>query len=201
MINETEMNNIALVLLAAGGSTRMGSPKQLLSYNGQPLIRHAAQTALASGCDPVIVVLGSHIAEIRAALEGLDVVVVENAEWEAGMGTSICAGISGAEIMGCEGAILALADQPLITAEILQHLVDEHQETGRPIIASEYAGTVGVPVFFTREFFADLKALHPTEGCKGVILAHLDRSIRILCPEAETDIDTPGDYQSVANNT
>src|SRR5580704_14397123 len=111
------MNNIALVLLAAGGSTRMGSPKQLLPYQGRPLIRHAAETALASGCHPVMVVLGSHAAEIRAALEGLDVVVVENTEWEKGIGTSIRAGISGAEIMACDGAVLALADQPLITSE------------------------------------------------------------------------------------
>lgn len=175
----------------------MGSPKQLLVFNGRPLVRHAAETAIASGCDPVMVVLGSHIDEIRAALEGLDVVVVENTDWEQGMGTSIRAGISGAEIMGCDGAILALADQPLVTAEILQRLVEEYEETGRPIIASEYAGTVGVPAFFTREFFPRLTALLPSEGCKAVILANLEQSIRIACPEAETDLDTPADYQAI----
>jgi molybdenum cofactor cytidylyltransferase len=194
------MDNIALVLLAAGGSTRMGSPKQLLAYQGQPLIRHAAQTALASGCDPVVVVLGPQVDAMRAALDGLDVVVVENTEWEQGIGTSVRAGISGAEILGCEGAILTLADQPLVTAEILKRLIEEHAETGRPIIASEYAGTVGVPAFFTAEMFPKLKALLPTEGCKAVILAHLEQSIRITCPEAETDIDTPGDYQSISGN-
>jgi molybdenum cofactor cytidylyltransferase len=191
------MNNIAMVLLAAGGSTRMGSPKQLLPYQGQPLIRHAAETALASGCSPVVVVLGSHVEEIRAALDGLDVVVVENTDWEQGMGTSIRAGISGAEILGCDGAILASADHPLVSAEILQRLVEEHEETGRPIIASEYSGSVGVPAFFAREFFPNLQALLPSEGCEGVILAHLDQSIRITCPEAETDIDSPGDYRSI----
>jgi molybdenum cofactor cytidylyltransferase len=194
------MDNIALVLLAAGGSTRMGKPKQLLPYQGQPLIRYVAKTALASGSDPVVVVIGSDVAEMRAALDGLDVVVVENTEWEQGIGTSIRAGISGAEILGCGGAILALADQPLITAEILKHLVEEHEETGRPIIASEYDGTVGVPAFFTREFFPKLKALLPSEGCKATILAHLEQSIRIACPEAETDIDTPEDYQSISKS-
>jgi len=191
------MDNIALVLLAAGGSTRMGSPKQLLPYRGRPLIRHAAETALASGCDPVMVVLGSHADEIRTALTGLDVVIVENTDWEQGMGTSIRAGISGAEIMGSDGAILALADQPLITPEILRRLIEEHEETGRPIIASEYAGTVGVPAFFTREFFPKLTGLLPSEGCKAVILANLEYSIRIGCPEAETDLDTPGDYRAI----
>jgi molybdenum cofactor cytidylyltransferase len=192
------MNNIALVLLAAGGSTRMGSPKQLLPYQGRPLIRHAAETAIAAGFDPVMVVLGSQVEPIRAALDGLDVVIVENTEWEEGIGSSIRAGISGAEIMGCDGAILALADQPRVTPEILKRLVEEHEETGRPIIASEYADTVGVPAFFSREYFPKLKGLLPTEGCKAVILANLDQSIRISCPEAETDIDTPGDYQTVA---
>ena len=191
------MNNIALVLLAAGGSARMGSPKQLLPFRGRPLIRHAVDTALASGCDPVLVVLGSHAEEIRAALAGLEVVVVENTDWEQGIGTSIRAGISGAQIMGSDGAILVLADQPLVTAEILKRLVEEHEETGRPIIASDYAGTVGVPAFFTREFFPKLTALQPTEGCKAVILANLERSIRIACPEAEADLDTPGDYQTI----
>jgi molybdenum cofactor cytidylyltransferase len=192
------MNNIALVLLAAGGSTRMGSPKQLLTYQGRPLVRHAAETALASGCDPVLVVLGSQATEIRAALDGLDVVIVENTEWGDGMGTSIRAGISGAEIMGCDGAILALADQPLVTAEILKRLVEEHEETGRPIIASEYSGTVGVPAFFAREYFPKLTGLLPSEGCKAVILAHLEQSIRIPCPEAETDLDTPDDYETAS---
>jgi molybdenum cofactor cytidylyltransferase len=192
------MDNIALVLLAAGGSTRMGSPKQLLPYQGRPLIRHAAETALATGCDPVIVVLGPHLDEIRAALDGLDVVVVENTDWEQGIGTSIRAGISGAAIMGSDGAILALADQPLVTAEILKHLVAEHEETGRPIIASEYAETVGVPAFFSRSYFPKLTSLLPTEGCKAVILANLESSIRIACPEAETDVDTPEDFRSIS---
>jgi len=177
----------------------MGSPKQLLPYQGQPLIRHAAETALAAGCDPVLVVLGSHMQEIRAALDGLDVVIVENTDWEQGIGTSIRAGVSGAEIMGSDGAILALADQPLVTADILKRLVSEHEETGRPIIASEYAGTVGVPAFFVREYFPKLTALLPTEGCKAVILANLEQSIRIGCPEAETDLDTPADYNSITS--
>ncbi len=124
-------------------------------------------------------------------------VVVENTDWEQGVGTSIRAGISGADIIGCDGAILALADQPLVTPEILKHLVEEHEETGRPIIASEYSGTVGVPAFFTREFFPKLTSLLPSEGCKAVILANLDQSIRISCPEAETDLDTPGDLPRV----
>jgi len=192
----TSMDNIAVVLLAAGASTRMGSEKQFLPYQGKPLVRHATETAIASGCDPVLVVVGPGADQVRLALDGLEVVIVENTDWEQGIGTSIRAGISGAEIMGCDGAILASADQPLVTAEILKKLVEEHAETGRPIIASEYAGTVGVPAYFARECFPKLTALLPTEGCKAVILANLEQSIRIACPEAETDLDTPADYEA-----
>lgn len=174
------MNNIAMVLLAAG-----------CSKQARPLVRSAAETAFAAGCDPVIVVLGTEVEETRAALEGMDVVVVENTEWEKGIGTSIRAGISGAEILGCDGAILAVADPPLASPEILKHLVEEHEETGRPIIASEYPDSVGVPAFFAREFFPHLKALLPTEESKAVILAHLDQSIRIACPRSEAGIHSP----------
>jgi|SRR5580693_3828539 molybdenum cofactor cytidylyltransferase len=183
------MDNIALVLLAAGAAARMSSTKQLPSRDGRPLIRQATENALAAGFDPVVVVLGPHVAEIRAALEGLDVVVVENTEWEEGTGSSIHAGIAGAQIVGCEGAVVASADQPLVTQEILKKLVEEHEETGRPIIASEYGGTVGEPAFFSRDYFSKLTALLPKEGCKAVILANLEQSIRIACAEAETVLD------------
>ena len=183
------MDNIALVLLAAGRAARLNPSKKLPSFEGRTVIRHAVENALAAGCDPVVVVVGPNISEIRVDLDGLDVVMVENAEWEKGVGTWIQAGVSGAQIVGCEGAIISSADQPLITPEILQRLVEEHEETGRPIIASEYGETIGEPAFFTSEYFPKLTSLHPTEGCKAVILANFEQSIRIACPEAETIVD------------
>jgi len=189
------MGRYGVVLLAAGGSTRMGSPKQLLDYHGKPLLRHAAEVALASDPSRVIVVLGSRAAELRPALAGLPVRIVENPDWEGGMGTSIRAGIEAAEKEALDGVTLGLGDQPLVTAEILDRLVRTHLESGRPIVASEYAGTVGVPVFFAREYFPHLRALKPAQGCKGVILAHTGNAVRLACPEAEVDVDTPADYE------
>jgi molybdenum cofactor cytidylyltransferase len=168
------MKNIAVVILPAGGSTRVGSPEH---------VRKAAQTALAAGCDPVMAVVGSHVDETRSALDGLDVVVVENTDWEQGIGSSIRAGVSGAAIMGCDGAILVMADETPVSAEYLKHLFEEHEETGRPIIASEYGGSVGVPAFFSREYFPKLTALLPSEDCNAVILANLEQSIRISVHE------------------
>jgi molybdenum cofactor cytidylyltransferase len=188
------MKSYAFVLLAAGGSTRMGSPKQLLSYEGRPLLRHAAETALETSCRPVIVVLGSASLLIKEALVGLPVNIVVNRDWERGMGTSIHAGVQVAAAARADALILGLADQPMVTSAILQRLINEHERSGQPIIASSYAGTAGVPAFFARGFFDALLHLKPDQGCKGLILGHSDITQLLACPQAEIDVDTPDEY-------
>lgn len=183
----------ALILLAAGASTRMGRPKQLLPYRGVPMVRRAAMVALASLCRPVIVVTGANAEAVGAALDGLPVTLVFNAEWEGGMGTSIGAGLRALPVE-VDSAVLALADQPLITAEIYNSLLGE---PGCDIVAARYAGTVGVPVLFRRRYFAELLALPASQGCKGVILAHREACRFVDCPEAEVDVDTPEGYRRV----
>jgi molybdenum cofactor cytidylyltransferase len=170
-----------------------------MEIDGEPLVRRAARTALASVCDSVVVVLGANADSIAAALAGLPVETVENPDWERGMGTSIKAGVEAAETREADGLILMLADQPLVTPAVLNNLVLTNRATGLPIVASQYAGTVGVPVYFARDFFANLKALKPTEGCKGLILSHQDQAFRLDCPEAEADIDTPEDFARVSD--
>lgn len=172
----------------------MGSAKQLLEFRGKPLVRHAAESAQSSGCDPVIVVLGAHERECRLALAGLAVEIVVNARWPEGMGTSIQAGLRAIENRHVGGAILALADQPFVTPEFLNGLIARHRESGRRIVAAQYSGTAGVPVFFSREAFPLLMALKPDRGCKGVILGHPADAVLVDCPEAAMDIDTPEDY-------
>lgn len=191
------MKSTALILLAAGNSSRMGSPKQLLEFRGVPLIRHAVETALASPCSPVIVVLGANAERVKTAVSDLPVRLVHNERWSEGMGTSIQAGLREADAEGVDGVVLALADQPMVTPHIYDLLVRGHRTSRKPIVASEYAGTVGVPVYFSREAFPSLFALAPDQGCKGVILRHGTEALRIACPEAEADIDTPGDYERV----
>jgi molybdenum cofactor cytidylyltransferase len=193
----------AVIVLAAGESSRMGSPKQLLEFRGKPLIRHAVETALASGCTAVVVVLGAHAAVVRAALDGVAagskiMCFVGNPRWAEGMGSSIQAGLAEAVALGVEGVVLALADQPMVTPEMLDWLVGEHTRTGLPIVASRYSGTVGVPVYFAKERFAALQALAPDQGCKGVILKGGESSFLVDCPAAAVDVDTPGDYAAVA---
>jgi molybdenum cofactor cytidylyltransferase len=193
-MRESASSGFAVILLAAGSSTRMGAAKQMLDFRGKPLLRHAAETALSSGCERVIVVLGAHEQEARAVLDGIPVGIVVNDRWPEGMGTSIQAGLLALDNSDVGGAILALADQPFVTSGFLRGLDATHRETGKQIVASRYSGTTGVPVFFAREAFALLMALKPDQGCKGVILGNPADAVQVDCPEAAMDIDTPEDY-------
>jgi molybdenum cofactor cytidylyltransferase len=187
---------VAFVLLAAGSSVRMGEPKQLLNFRGQPLLRHSAAAALASGCSPVVVVLGAREQELRAALAGLAVEIVVNERWAEGMGTSIQAGLRAiAAGRDVRGTVLGVADQPLVGPELVRGLVARFESSGKAIVASRYMGTVGVPACFAREMFPLLMALPADKGCKGVILEQRDNALLVDCPEAATDIDTPEDYR------
>lgn len=188
----------ALILLAAGGSSRMGSPKQLLAYGGRPLLRHAAKTALASACDPVVVVLGAHLDAVGEVLAGLAVEIVINHRWAEGIGTSIRAGVEAAKRHRVDAAILALADQPLVGRRVFDDLLAARRESGRGIIASRYENTVGVPALFARSLFPQLLALPPDQGCKGVILAHAADAVFVACPQAAIDVDTRADYLALA---
>lgn len=188
------MANFAIVILAAGNSSRMGQPKQLLDFGGRPLIRHAAEVALASLGRPVVVVCGQYEPEARFALGGLPVQFSSNPQWAGGMGTSIHAGLRVLENQPLDGAILTLGDMPLLTARTYDDLILSHIASARPIVASTYAGTFGVPVLFSKKFFPALAALAPNQGCKGVIQANLNNTLQLACPEAEADIDTPADY-------
>ncbi|MCW3062697.1 MAG: hypothetical protein JWQ02_4518, partial [Capsulimonas sp.] len=146
--------SIGVVILAAGGSSRLGQPKQLLPYQGRTLLRHAAETAVASGCRPIIAVLGANAESLRGELTGLPVWTVENEEWESGMGSSIAAGVQPlTELEHLDGAIILVADQPLITPEFLRDLVAQFEETLAPVVASEYVGTLGVPALFAETLF------------------------------------------------
>lgn len=181
-----------MVLLAAGASTRMGRPKQLLEYRGTALARHAAEEALAA-CGPVFVVLGCRALEVDAALEGLPVRALVNTEWQRGMGASIRVGAAAAEAADLDGVIMALADQPHVTAAHYRRLVSEFRATGRPVVASLYAGVLGAPALFARELFRDLVALPPERGCQSII-ARQPEPVPVPCEAAQFDLDTPDDY-------
>jgi len=186
-----------LILLAAGGSSRLGRPKQLLLYQGRTLLRRAAETALASQCRPAVVVLGAQADRLRAALAGLEVLIADNPDWEQGMGSSVRAGLGALEASAPDtaGVVLMLCDQPLITAASLDSLIQSHVDTGAPLVASEYGGTRGVPAFFSRALFPDLRALKGEQGAKAVLAAHAHEAATLPLPVGVWDVDTDMDYE------
>lgn len=186
----------ALILLAAGASTRMGRPKQLLPmYGNRPLLRHVVESALVEPVSPVIVVLGANAAQIMPCLEGLPVRIVINASWAEGMSSSLRRGIEElARIApGADSVIIALADQPDILTGHIAKLIDVQRTTGRPIVASECEGVLGPPVLFTAGYFPALLALRGDAGARSLLQTRPDE-VATVPLAALRDLDTPSDY-------
>jgi molybdenum cofactor cytidylyltransferase len=187
---------VALLLLAAGGSTRMGRSKQLLDYHGRPLLRHSVERALGSHCRPVIVVLGSDAEACEAALHGLAVETVLNEDWMQGMGSSIRAGIATLQerAPAAQAVVIALCDQPLISSALLDQLVRTHVEQQAPMVAASYDDHPGVPALFARSLFPRLAMLDGQAGAKALLQAAGSELVTIPAPQAAMDVDTPEDY-------
>lgn len=197
--------NIAVIVLAAGASTRMGEPKQLLRYRGETLLRRATNAALASACRPVVVVTGAQPYASCDQLADTDARIAVNREWAEGMSSSIRCGIEAVEAAATAGAIdaavITLCDQPFVTGVVLDRLVHAYLVGTSPLVVSEYETdgetTRGVPALFGRSLFPELVNLRGSIGAKPVIERHASRAIVVRVPEAAFDIDTPRDYRSL----
>ncbi len=194
--------SIPVILLAAGGSTRSKKPKQLLVYNGRPLLRHAAEVALGSRCRPVHVILGARSRRLSRQLTGLPVVVTVNDDWKEGIGSSIRAGLRAAleTDKNLEGVLFITVDQPLVTSEILDRLVEVYRETHPPIAVCSYEDTLGIPALFARSLFSSLEGLKGDQGAKQIILHYQERVVVIDCQAAGFDIDSEEDLQRLTKN-
>jgi molybdenum cofactor cytidylyltransferase len=195
---------IGIVVLAAGASTRMGEPKQLLRFDGRTLVRRAVDTALASSCRPVVVVLGAQADRVREELIDVECHVEVNEAWEEGMGASLRSGIAALEArtdVRARAAVVTLCDLPFVTAETLDRLVETYRATGSILVAAEYAAAGapvrGVPALFDRAVFPYLRGLRGPEGARRVV-ERFARDARFLSvPEAAFDIDTPEEYDAL----
>jgi molybdenum cofactor cytidylyltransferase len=188
------MAGIAAVVLAAGGSTRFGKPKQLVRVNDQALVRRTASVALQAQCSPVIIVAGAAAETIGAQLDGLEVEIVHNANWQEGLGSSIRTGME--NLREADAVILLACDQPLVRPETLRGLIELHQTSGKPIVAASYAETLGIPALFDRSCFEELLTLSGDRGAKGIILSQPGRVAAYDFPEGAIDIDTPSDLEN-----
>lgn len=188
--------HVGAVILAAGSSSRMGSPKQTLQFEGNSLLRRAALAALCAACSPVVVVTGAHAEQCRRELDQLDVREAFNPDWETGMASSIREGIEDLVSMkpDAAAAVLLLCDQPHVTSDIISSLIAAHQATGKPVTASAYGGSFGVPALFSRKLFTELTQLQGMSGAKEIIKRHATEAHFLSFPEGEVDVDTPHDF-------
>lgn len=188
-------DRVAIVILAAGGSRRLGRPKQLLMIDGVSLLRRAAQRAIEANVGPVFAVLGAKIEACTAELAGLDVTVIANPDWAKGIGSSIRAGVRAIEGAPIEAALFCTCDQPGIAAADFADLAAIRRGCDAPAAAARYAGTIGIPAVFARREFPALLALPDHAGAKSRLEVLGDRAAVVDLASAATDIDTPADAQ------
>ena len=185
---------IAGLILAAGGSRRMGEPKQLLPWANTTLLEHTIGTARLAGISKLFIVLGGDSEAIQKKIGKEGLTWVQNPDWSQGMGTSIAAGIGllsdDPEIRGC---LILLCDQPFITSTYLQAMIDTFDE--QTIVASRYRDTPGAPCLFPRRYFAQLRQLEGDQGARKVLRKYLSKiKYPSIIPDLR-DIDTPGKYR------
>jgi CTP:molybdopterin cytidylyltransferase MocA len=184
------------VVLAAGASRRMGRAKQLLPVAGRPLLEGVVASACASRLDEVLVVLGARADEIQAAVDLGRARTLLNPDHAAGMSTSLRAGLAalGPEV---ERAVVILGDQPAISAELLDELLDLQERSGLPAAALSFDGLLHPPVVLRRELWGDLASLEGDVGCRAVIRAKPELVAAVPVPGGlrhPVDVDTPEDY-------
>ena len=191
--------NVGAVILAAGSSSRLGRPKQTLQFQGTSLLKRATLAALDAPCRPIVVVTGAHGELSRRELDQLDVHEAFNPDWQTGMGSSVRTGIERLLSIDADvtAAVLLLCDQPHVTADVVSRLLEAYHTTGRPLIASTYGESFGVPALFSRALFPELTQLAGSSGAKEIIKRYASEAHFLLFPEGEVDVDTPDDLSSL----
>jgi len=191
--------SVAGIILAAGASQRMGQPKPLLLWRGEPFICHVARTALDAGLAPVVIVTGARAEEVRAALADLPVEIVYNPNWAEGQSTSVRTGLQ-ALPPETDAAIFLLADQPRIPVELVRALVARHAQTQPPIVAPMIEGKRGNPVLFDRSTFPDLMSLQGDAGGRLIFSRYPAAYVPWHDPSLLLDVDTLEDYEQLLSS-
>jgi molybdenum cofactor cytidylyltransferase len=187
---------VAAIVLAAGASTRFGSPKQLLDWRGQPLMRHVIWQALAAPVSEIVVALGAHYARVAPLAHGLPVTLTRNARWEMGLSSSVALGLRALRTKP-DAAIFLLADQPGVTSDLIARIIRAYAETGAPIVAPRVGRRRGNPALFASPLFSELMQVTGDRGGRALMARYQDRIAWVDADEwALFDIDEPVDLKS-----
>jgi molybdenum cofactor cytidylyltransferase len=195
-MSDSAYPGVHAAILAAGPSTRFGSPKQLVRLAGTPVLHKAISNAALVAGHSVTVVLGAHARDIAPALRQSAAAVVVNRDWEEGIASSIRAAVHAAP-SGCEGLLLVLADQVAVTGDDLKRLYAAWRRHPVLIAAALYGGAPGLPAIFPRWAFSDLLQMRGDRDPRLVIRRNVDQVVRIPIQNAGIDLDTPEDLLAV----
>jgi molybdenum cofactor cytidylyltransferase len=188
---------ISGVILAAGKSTRLGRPKQLLELGEEPVLLHTVRNAMSSHLDQVVLVLGDHAAEISDAIGEQGQSLAINPDYELGQSTSLKLGLSTIDPES-EAVLFLLGDQPQVSADIINSVIAQFRKAGGRIVMPSYRGTRSNPVLFSRELFPALAQVMGDRGARSVVRAHFSE-VRTVEVDADPplDVDTEEDYEKL----
>ena len=194
--------SIGAIVLAAGGSSRLGTPKQFVEFEGKTLLRRVVESVVHSAFDPVVIVCGNEIERVSDEVRGLDVIVCANPEWSSGMSSSIRAGLVRLlEVLPTiDAALITLCDQPFVEDRSFERLSSAFVSNDKEMAASEYDGIIGVPAIFSRRMFDDLRSLEGDRGARDLLRAPGASLVTVKTEEAAIDIDTAEDVSRLNSN-
>jgi molybdenum cofactor cytidylyltransferase len=195
-VDSEPVPSIHALVLAAGASTRFGSPKQLVRLQGRPLLQRTVANAVDVAGHAVTVVLGAHANELAPLLRHSPASVVINREWPEGIGSSIRAGIARMPA-SADAVLLLLADQAAVTVEDLRRIIGTWRRQPQCIVAARYDSITGVPAIFPRADYPALSGLRGDQGARALLRGRSDRIITIALASAAIDIDTPEDLLKI----
>ncbi|WP_263602839.1 NTP transferase domain-containing protein [Chryseobacterium sp. PET-29] len=196
------MKNTGIILLAAGNSSRMGSPKQLLVYQGKTFIERITDTVLEI-FDPnqIVLVLGARHHEISSVIKNKNIHTVINENWESGMASSIQSGMKALSVLfpEMEGCFISVCDQPHLTDDLFSKMLQLKETSEKEIVVAKYADTLGVPALFSKKYFKQLMELTGEQGAKKIIQQNMNDVESFEFEKGAVDIDTPSDYNHLKN--
>ncbi|UCD97516.1 MAG: putative selenium-dependent hydroxylase accessory protein YqeC [Chloroflexota bacterium] len=190
---------IAAIILAAGGSNRMGTAKQMLPWRGEPLVLHVVRAAIEAEFAHIFIIIGAAGDEVKAAIRGLPIKIVENPEWQSGQSSSVRAGL--AELpKGLGGVVFLLADQPHVSSGLMKALIERHANTLSPIVAPLVHGQRGNPVLFDRTTFIDLHKVQGDTGGRAIFSKYPIEWLDWVDESILLDIDSEEDYRRLLSS-
>lgn len=191
------MKNTGIILLAAGNSSRMGSPKQLLMYHGKTFLERIIDTALEI-FDPnhIVLVLGARHYEISSVIKNKNIHIVINENWKSGLASSIQVGMKTISVLfpEMEGCFISVCDQPYLTGDLFSKMLQLKETSEKEIVVAKYADTLGVPALFSKKYFKQLMELTGEQGAKKIIQQNMNDVESFEFEKGAVDIDTPSDY-------